>query len=594
MKKIINVPIIYLCIILLSISCKDEFLDISPLDEFSSADVWKDKALAKSYINGIYINLNQSFQKRMKCCYSDEGLRRDDAASLRFNKSELTPDGIPSWAHENWQSLYLSIRRCNLFLENIQIAAFDKDAMIGEVKFLRAYNYFTLTSLYGGVPIVSKSYSLVDDFLIARNSFKDCIDFIVEDLDQAAAVLPILQSGNDNGRATKGAALALKARVLLYAASDLHNTIVFPDYSNPELIGYTDISASARTARWEAAKNAAKAVIDMNAYSLYKSDPAPTDSIAKNFEELFIVKQTVEDIWLRYQSIGVPVIGENVNSASLMNPPNGWGGQSNNVPTGNLVDAFEMRDGTKFNWNNPAHAAFPYKNREPRFYASILYEGAKWRPRPSYSAGLDPEGIVNVGFFERWNSGTGKVWIEPGLDSRSGPFEPNNSSPTLYNARKFLDPAVLPSAGTRQAVSWRYIRYAEILLNYSEACIELGQDDEARTYINMIRKRAGLPGLTESGTELRARYRNERFIELMYEDHRFFDVRRWMIGPQTYGNTYKANVTYKLLPDKTTSPIPTIFHEVIEKRVWINKAYFFPILRSEMNKNELLIQNPDY
>lgn len=507
MKKMINISKICLCIILLTISCKDEFLDISPLNEFSSADVWKDQALAKSYINGIYINLNQSFQKRMKCCFSDEGLRRDDAASLRFNKSELTPDGIPSWAHENWQSLYLSIRRCNLFLENIEAATFDKDAMIGEVRFLRAWNYFTLTNLYGGVPIVAKSYKLEDDFLINRSSYEECINFIVEDLDQAASVLPLVQSGNDNGRATKGAALALKARVLLYAASDLHNTNVFPNYSNPELTGYTDISASARTSRWQAAKDAAKVVIDLNAYSLYKPEPAPTDSVAKNFEELFILKQTVESIWVRFQSIGVPVIGENVNSASLMNPPNGWGGQSNNVPTGNLVDAFEMRDGTKFDWNNPAHAAFPYKNREPRFYASILYEGAKWRPRPSYSAGLDPVGIVNVGYFERWNSATNTMWVEPGLDSRSGPFEPNNSSPTLYNARKFLDPAVLPSAGTRQAVSWPYIRYAEVLLDYAEASIELGLDDEARTYINMVRKRAGLPGLTESGAELRARYR---------------------------------------------------------------------------------------
>ena len=132
------------------------------------------------------------------------------------------------------------------------------------------------------------------------------------------------------------------------------------------------------------------------------------------------------------------------------------------------------------------------------------------------------------------------------------------------------------------------------MLNYAEACIELGQDAEARTYINMIRKRAGIPGVTESGVALKARYRNERRIEMMYEEQRFFDVRRWVVGPEGYNKIYKANVLYKLLPDKTTSTVPTVFHEVLETRAWIDKAYFFPILRSEVNKNNKLVQNPGY
>jgi hypothetical protein len=133
-----------------------------------------------------------------------------------------------------------------------------------------------------------------------------------------------------------------------------------------------------------------------------------------------------------------------------------------------------------------------------------------------------------------------------------------------------------------------------VLLNYAEACIELGQEDEARTYINLIRKRAGLPGITESGNALRERYRHERRIELMYEDHRFFDIRRWLIAPACYGDVYKANVLYELLPDKTTSAVPTIRHEILETRSWLDKSYFFPILRNEMNKNSLLAQNPGY
>ena len=591
MKSLVNVFKIFLCFVLLTTSCNKDFLETKPLSEFSSADVWKDKSLATTFINGIYSSFDQSMQKRMMAVYCDEGHRRDATDAFNFNICLLTPDGIPSWSLENWQKLYLSVRACNLFLTNIENATFDKDAMIGEVSFLRAWCYFNLTSLYGGVPVISKVYQLTDDFKAPRDSYSDCIKFIVDDLDKAASLLPVVQTGDNNGRATKGAALALKSRVLLYAASDLHNTTVFTGYSNPELLGYTDAD---RTARWQAAKDAAKAVIDMNVYSLYKPNPAPADSVAKNYEELFITKKTVEDIWIRFFSTTVPIIGENVNSLSLMNGPNGYGGQGNNAATGNLVDAFEMRDGTKFDWSNPAQAALPYNYREPRFYAYILYEGAKWVTRPAYSIGLDPLGIIHVGYFQTWNNATGKIVVVPGIDSRSGPFEPNNSGQTLYLCRKFLDPAVLPSANTRQAVSWRFIRYAEVLLNYAEACIELGQEPEARTYINMIRKRAGLPGVTESGTALRDRYRNERRIELMFEDQRFYDVRRWVIGPQTYSKVYKANVTYQLLPDHTTSTVPTIFHEVLETRAWINKAYFFPILRSEMNKNDKLIQNPDY
>ena len=594
MKNLVNSFKIYLCffVVLITISCNDSFLETQPLDQFSSAAVWKDPALSKTYINGIYTNLNQGFTKLMQAVYSDEGHRRDNSGVLNFNKSLLTADQIPSWPGENWNKLYSSIRACNLFITNVENASFDnKDKMLGEVRFLRAWNYHKLTSLYGGVPIITKAYELTDEFAAPRDSYEDCVEFIVDDLDQAASLLPVVQSGDDNGRATKGAALALKARVLLYAASDLHNTTVFPGYSNPELIGYV---GGARTARWQAAKNAAKAVIDMSTYSLFKANPAPSDSIAKNYEELFLTRQTVEDIWIRYYSAAVPVIGENVNSPSLMQSPNGYGGQSNNAPIGNMVDAFEMKDGTKFDWNNPANAALPYNNREPRFYAYILYEGAKWATRPSSTIEMEPLGIIHFGYFERWDNSKNQIVIEPGVDSRNSPVEPWNSPQTLYLARKFIDPNVRPSAVDRQEVAWRYLRYAEVLLNYAEACIELGQDEEARTYINMIRTRAGLPGLTESGTALRDRYRNERRIELMYEEQRFFDVRRWVIGPEAYGPTYKANVLYKLLPDHTTSPIPTIFHDVLETRAWIDKAYFFPILRSEMNKNDQLVQNPGY
>ena len=580
--------------ILLMTSCDMDFLETIPKDRIAETNVFLDPALTQASINGIYQSIQISITKYMKVCFCDEGHRRDNSAALNFNKCLITQDVIPFWSLETWNAIYSNIRKCNVTLEGLEQATFaDKDRMAGEVRFLRAYYYHQLVRLYGGVPVITKAYKLVDDFEAPRDKFEDVIKFISDECDAAANLLPLSYTGNNIGRATKGTALALKSRILLYAASDLYNTTVFPSYSNPELIGYTDKSAASRTARWQAAKNAAKAVIDLGVYSLYKANPDASDDIVQNYVETYLNKYNPdEDIWNRFETSKTMYNDRNL---ARLNGMNGWGGQGNNAPTGNHVDAYEMSDGTKFDWNNPDHKAFPYKNRDPRFYATIHHEGQQWVPRPDYSKDIDPYGIIQFGYFETWDAVNNKMVIKPGIDSRNSVFEPWNSGQTLYLMRKFIDPSYYPPTGTDwQEISWRYFRYAEILLNYAEACIELGEDAEARTYINMVRRRVNMPDVTESGSALRARYRNERRIELCFEEQRFYDVRRWVIGPEGYTDTYKANVTYKLLPDNTTSTVPTIFHEILERRAWINKAYFFPIMRDEMNKNSKLIQNPDY
>jgi starch-binding outer membrane protein, SusD/RagB family len=254
----------------------------------------------------------------------------------------------------------------------------------------------------------------------------------------------------------------------------------------------------------------------------------------------------------------------------------------------------EMADGTKFDWGNPEHAAMPYKNREPRFYANILYDGAPWRPRPSELTHRDPAGILQTGSYEVWSETTNSVITKYGLDrSRSGLLFSHIATSTGYYLRKFSDPAV--DLHEWQDVSYRWIRYGEVLLNYAEACIELGDFEEARTYINMVRDRAGLPGVTESGNDLRERYRKERRIELMFEDHRYFDVRRWVIGPEAYDKEVSAvNIVYELQDDKTTAEIPTVTPYKFEKWEWHDRAYFHPILRTEMLRNDILVQNPLY
>ena len=588
---------IFICLACLSllcnISCDEDSLDTTPKTEFSSDAVWSDPALVESFINQIYFRLDDPLRYgKMKACLVDEAHYRGNGGSFDFNNSLITPDKLPGWTsvsnYDEWNNLYKTVRSCNLFFENIDQVTFDsetlKNRMVGEASFLRASIYFNLVRIYGGVPIITKVYGLNDDFEIARNSFAECVDFIVKDLDAAAALLPLEYTGDDIGRATKGAALSLKSRVLLYAASDLYHTDVFPGYTHKELIGYV---GGDQKACWQKAKDAAKAVIDLGIYKLYKADPSPADNIADNITGIYMNKQTEEDIFVKYYT---PVERQNFG---LYTGPNGYHNWGSNAPIADLVDDYEMADGSTFDWNNPVEAAHPYENREPRFYANILYEGASWRIRPADVQKIDPENRIQVGTWEVWDAATNSIIEKYGVDTRKSTIEDWNGSYTGYYNRKYLDPNV-DAQYFKQEVTWRYIRYAEILLNYAEACNELGEDAEACQAINQIRHRAGLPDIKATGDNLKQIYRHERRIELSFEEHRIFDVRRWMIGPEAYKPIKRAIVRYELLPDKTTATEPTITHEVWETHTWKDCAYFFPIWRDEMNKNPQLIQNPGY
>jgi len=597
MKKIFKNISIWAILIVVA-SCKQDFLETEPSTEFSESAVWGDPALVETFINQIYFRLDEPLSDgRMKSNLVDESHYRGNAASLDFNNCVITQDNLPAWSsasrYRGWADLYKSIRYCNIFFKMVDEVPFgndlidgksQKDRMTGEVHFLRAYLYHLLTSVYGGVPLITEVYGLDDDFSIERDSYAACVDFMIDECNKAAELLPEVNTGANLGRATKGAALALKSRILLYAASDLFNTPVFSGYSHPELVGYT---SGNRTERWQAAKDAAKAVIDLNLYGLYKAEPGPSDSVAQNITEVFLSKTTEEDIFIKYFTTPM------AQNFGLYSSPNGYHGWGTNAPIAELVDAFEMADGTKFNWNNATEAATPYNNREPRFYATILYNEAPWRERPNDVKGIDPNNKVQTGKWQKWDSKTNSMVEVFGVDTRKSTIEDWNGSYTGYYVRKYIDPAV-DAQYIKQSLTWRFIRYAEVLLNYAEACIELGQDGEARTYINKIRTRAGLPAVTESGIALRERYRNERRVELAFEDHRFYDVRRWVIGPEAYKPIHIADVVYKLNPDHTTATVPTVRHVNFENHSWNDKAYFLPFMRDELNKNNKLIQNPGY
>lgn len=568
-------------------SCNTDFLNPPPEDRFGDVSVWQDPALVEAFVNEMYRGLNHGIRELMLGSLTDESHFIHNYGSAQVVQSNLTSADVGSFSRGdfdefNWIQLYRRIRMINLFKENIDKVPFTdetwRDRLKGEVHFLNAYFYHNLVRLYGGVPLVKRTFKLQDDFFIPRNSLDESIAYVVEEADAAASLLPLTYDGTDDtGRATRGAALALKARILLYAASDLYNDPSWAGgYGNPELIAST---SGNRTAKWQAAKDAAKAVIDLNLYQL-----EDTDNPVEDYVNLFLTPQTDEAIFSRYfvKSRG----WEDGALPGLANGPNGYHNWGGNTPIQELVDDYQMADGSTFSWANPLHAAAPYENRDPRFYASILYDQAPWRPRPSDTKDIDPDGKVIIRSVETAPG----VWT-PGLDTRDGPVEDWNGGYSGYYLRKFIDPGVVheyAAAGGNQEAPWHYFRYGEILLNYAEACLGLGQEDEAKTYINMIRERAGMPDITSSGQQLINDYRNERRIELVFEQHRYFDIRRWMIAP-----TETVNANGIVIEDPLVGPVKYTRNK-IQDRAWNNKMYFLPITLDEINRNKNLIQNPLY
>jgi starch-binding outer membrane protein, SusD/RagB family len=594
----IRYSVLVAIIIVFVSGCKDDFLDVKPLDKYSDAAVWEDPVLVQSYVNNIYMGIPFPFTTLMLSSCVDESMAVWDWESSLVTQSELSPSYLAifdngfwtgSLRYMTWNNMYRNIRACNLFFEKIEAVKFDdeaaKDNLIGQVTFLRAYFYHQLVSLYGGVPIITKAYNASDDFAVARDSYEDCVKFIVEECDKAAGML---EATGNKAYATTGAALALKSRVLLYAASDLFNSNASwaSGYTNPELVSNT---TGDRPSRWLAAKNAAKAVIDLGVYDLFgEENPASPEVATDNFAGLFLNNGNQEDIFLQFYDVLHNTDWDGPNPG-LFNGPNGWHNWGGNTPTGQFADASEMNDGTKFDWTNPTHASNPYANRDPRFYATVLHEGALWRTRPADVVDADPAGMLQVGTYNK--NGT----IVPGLDTRKSPIEDWNGSYTGYYLRKFIDPTINHQY-ERQQLPWRRFRYAEILLNYAEACLELGEEDEARTYINKIRARAGMPATLATGTQLRDQYRNERRVELAYEEHRYYDVRRWMIAPTVYEDAQGVIVTGDMAADGTISNRTYAPDPAVQQRDWNpnNSFYFLPIKLDEMNKNELLVQNPQY
>lgn len=589
----------------------EKFLDMAPQENLQLQDIFANRVYTKNFLTHIY-----SWCPTEANMADDGGAWRNpyvagsDDMEIAYGAAygHLINDG--SWNPQNikrtqvWPESYMALRKCNQLLENVDKCPASEEEIRhwkGEAHFLRAWFHFLVFRAYGAIPVVTKAYDPNDDLLgILRSPADDVVNQIVADCDKAAEYLfdedtwPMA----DYGRATRLAALALKSRALLYIASPLYNGNI-DQAPLKNLDGTQLISQTYDAEKWKRAADAAKECIDYSLRAgkkLYRENPNPV----LNYNEIFTKTWNSEILWAK----NIGAYQHWLNCAD----PVSFACFSIFNPTQEIVDEFEMEDGSTPILGYTDNGLFPiinpasgykedgfiataddsgmnrwqagvsnmYTHREPRFYATISFNGAIWK--------------YNAPNFNKSDPHTLEFWYT-GVDGKSGAG--TDYCKTGYLMRKLVNPDYIPFKYT-PLQQWVYIRLGEIYLNYAEAINEYnGPNDDCYYYVDQIRERAGLPGLPKglSKEQMRERIKHERRIELSFETHRFFDVRRWKDAEKTEAKDIHAMSIY----EGTHLQDPAFYvRQKVETRVFESpKHYFFPIDQTEIDKHQdhALIQN---
>jgi hypothetical protein len=552
---------IFLALVSLSvISCKDDFLDRAPglnLDEVKVFTIFEN---AQRFHADIYSHLQDGFNRLGNYQPVPMSSAADESDSyMGYHGTQTLNFGSYDEVDNQLFNYYSGIRKGNIFLSKLDVIPFPdqktRDAMVGEVYFLRAFYFFEIVKRYGGMPIIEKVLIPGDNLMYPRNSFKECADYIIADCDEATSLLPVSRPDNELGRASKGAAMALKARMLLYAASPLWNL----EITNPD--------------KWQLAADAAKAVIDLkNESGGYEYELYSKGNGAKDYERLFFTRRNSgnkEIIFYKHQGT-IDFSNQQINVWAPKG--DGFEGAGAVAPTQNFVDLFEMSNGKTINEPGSGYDPLnPYLNRDPRFYKIILYNGSVWQ---------------NV---------TVETFVSPDLNpSTNGKHRKilSEYTNTGYYVRKYLPEEVKTRTTVRAYHDWIYFRLAEMFLNYAEALNEAsGPVAEVYSALRMVRSRSGVIDMPSglSKDQMRLRIMNERAIELSFEEHRWWDARRWKKGAEWLGGDM-----FEMYIVKDAQGKLTFTRKPFETRVYRDYMDLYPIPISEMNKNPLLQQNPGW
>lgn len=558
------------------------FLDKKVSASLDEKSVFSDSARTMDFLSGIYDALitwhGQQYTSdepdRTMTAVTDESNGRYPSGGMMENQiiSGSYGGAFTGWYTGSWSRLYAHIRAANIFLKDVDMSPLSaslKQRTQAEARFLRAYYYSLLMEGWGGVPIIKDTiYDLGSLAEAVRSSYADCVDYVISELDEIASLLPKTYSGLDYGRITRGACLALKARILLFAASPLYNGgSTGTDESLKALTGYSTADPN----RWQKALDAAQAVVNLGVYSLEEDNATQS---GYGFYQVFLQRVNTEYI-LAF------MMGPNQYLEQYNLPPSrGYWASYNRFPTQEMVNAFPMNNGLPItdpaSGYDPAH---PYDNREPRFYYSIIYNGAL--------------------YYNKKGRKDDPVWTYLGAGQDAiVPLSSGGATHTGYYWRKMMDAQINYNSGGKTDRCIPLIRYAGILLGLAEAANETGNTTLAMEQLIALRKRAGIePGddsryglpASPSKDEARELIHNERFIELAFEGQRFWDLRRWKAFP-----LIKDQYMHGMEITKDGNNFIYKQIELLKHTGFQDKLYYLPIPMDEVAINRNLIQNPGW
>ena len=618
------------CLIILFLSlflndCGEKVLnDPVPTTILLSEQVWNDEKMILSLLANYYARL--PFHSQINSGESNYAAY-DEGIATGSEGADLSNNNILVYSYDRWTLWpYDLIRDINFALEGIEtystsLTTAKKTQFKAELRFLRALVYFEMVKRMGGVPIITNQliYDYTGDatnLRKSRNKEEEVYDFISSELDD---IKDYIGNVDYNTRPNKYTALALKCRAMLYAGSIAkYNNLMPSPITMPG--GEVGIPAAKTNGYYQAALDAAKEIITSGKYSLYQKNP----NLGVNFYEALVQKDNNPEVIMAMD------FNMNKNHEFTLHQicrtvrEGGFSGSAVNPPL-NLVEAFEYLDGTagtlkgvgdgtfasQANWIFYDNVSDIFANKDARLYGTIIYPGTLTR-------GVDAN--IQAGVYE-WNSSTNRYDRYESADFGSlykdgklltgigGPMRAiNEVSNTGFYIRKYVDETPSSSLrGTGSYVWWVRFRYGEVLLNAAEAAFELGGENinEALTYVNMVRERAGHPSNSlDISTLTIERLRNERRIELCYEDHRVWDLARWRQAHILWdGQASNPNaVMYALYPYRIIHPGSAndgkyVFDKFpapkfIAPRYYRIGNYYSEISQSVLNNNPLIVKNP--
>jgi hypothetical protein len=596
MKKILT---IFVFIFSLLTSCNRQVLDKEPLDIVSDANVWSDKALVNAYLTHIYYEMYWLANESGGAGWNGDGFYAE------FEVNEVSDECFPQWRDWNpstafrykygnltiggglleWWG-YSTIRSINQFIERIPASPFSSDeikAKVAEARFLRAFCYFAMVKRYGGVPLITKVQSLSDpkeELYPARNKEEAVYDFILSEIDAIAGDLQETVAADDLGRPSKYAALALKSRAALYAGS-------IAEFGTVKLDGVVGIPSAKANTYYQAAYDAANSIMTSGKYALYNSD---ADKV-KNFRNIFLVKNNSEAIFVKRHDNVNNFTGGNGWSIDFFNcpRPQAWTRGLYDQAYLELAESFEHVDGTSGTLDRTViqqglwTTEDLWANKDPRFFATFFTQNTMWK-----GAKLDFHRGIRLANGTIQTDGSVNGILANGDQDYEG---------TGIGILKYLDESHDNMAGANSgwptsSQDWQIFRYAEVLLNYAEAAFELGKTGDAMSAINQIRDRAGIAPLA---AVTRDQIHHERRVELAFEGHRYWDLRRWRTAVTDLSKAW-SGIRYIL--DIQTGKYQLVVVNNIDGTSNVpqfrEENYYFPITIQRTSNNTSLVENPGY